>query len=159
VAVIENGEGAARILFRGGGFEALANVAISRATLTVPVEGLAEDRAIELGIHAVTRAWDPSTVEWRSGWSRPGGDFDDELLSVARLDLRGGASEMAFDVTALLKEIVESGREAHGFILTVTPADGVGLRVEDLPRFAGLANAALEVKYRALPERRPRARG
>jgi hypothetical protein len=109
---------------------------------------LPADRAFELWIHPVTRAWNPGTVEWRRGWSRPGGDFDDELPSIAQLDLRTPVSEVAFDVTGIMKEILESGMEAHGFLLTVAPADGIGLRVDDLPRFAGLANAGLELKYR-----------
>jgi hypothetical protein len=159
VAVIENGQGAARVLFRAGGIEGLENVAISRATLTVAAAGQPEDRALEFWIHPVTRPWDPASVKWERGWSRPGGDFDDELLSIARLDLRADASEVAFDVTGLMKEIVEAGMEAHGFILTLAPADGVGIRVEDLSRLGSLADAALEIEYRRVPPRPSRRWG
>lgn len=158
IAVIENGEGATRVLFRAGGLEELGDIAISRATLTVPVAGLAEDRVLELWIHPVTSAWDPSSVEWERGWSRPGGDFDDELLSIARLDLRSAATDVTFDVTSLMKEIVESEMQADGFILTVAPHDGIGIRTEDLPRFADLASAEVEVSYRSVPSA-PRRQG
>ena len=151
VAVIQNGHGFARVLFRAGGLADLGNVAISGATLRISTVGVPQNRAFELRVHPVTRAWNPASVEWTRGWTRPGGDFDDELLSMARLDLRGGAAEVAFDVTGLMKEILESGMDAHGFILTVAPEEGVGLRLEDLPRFAGLATASLDVRYRKMP--------
>jgi hypothetical protein len=51
----------------------------------------------------------------------------------------------------MLKEIVEGEMAADGFLLTVDPVEGVGLRVEDLPRFAGLSLGAVELYYRKVP--------
>lgn len=153
VAVIQNDQGAIRVLFRTDGLEGLGNVAISRATLTIPTVGVVQDRAVELRVYPVTRAWDPGSVDWYAGWDRPGGDFDEEVVSVARLDLRSAMPEAVFDVTGPMKEILESEMEADGFILTVAPTEGDGLLIDDLPRFGGLAAASLDIAYRKTPPR------
>lgn len=153
VAVIQNGEGAARVLFRSPETLARDGIAIRRATLTIPISGPSEARALHFEIHPVTANWDPRNVDWTTGWSRPGGDFDDQLLALTRVELDRGATTATLDVTFLVKEIVQAGMTADGFILTVVPQDGDGIRTEDLPRLAGLAEAALAVSYIKMPSR------
>ena len=151
VTVIENGEGAARVLFRCPPVHAAEGLAVRRATLTLSITGPSEARTVHLQVHPVTREWDPRTVSWESGWSRPGGDFDDELYARTRVALDRGATTAHLDVTSLVKEIVESGFVVDGFILTVAPRDGEGIRTEDLSRLEGLTGATFDLMYRAVP--------
>jgi hypothetical protein len=88
-----------------------------------------------------------------SSWSRPGGDFDDLLYSRSELDLARGGGAVNFDLTAVLKEIVEEGAFADGLIVTVDPEEGEGIRGQDLPRLEALGAASLEIKYRQVPPR------
>lgn len=157
VTAIANGTGAARILFKTPVMD-LANVAISQATLRVSVVGPLSDRRMSLRIHPVTTPWEPGGVSWTAGWARAGGDFDDDLYAWSELDLDGGG-ELTFDMTRVAKEIVEEGVYADGFLLTVDPADGIGLLSDDVERFQGLASASVEIAYRNVhPHRRNMAR-
>jgi hypothetical protein len=58
------------------------------------------------------------------------------------------------DMTSMLKDVLESGMTADGFLLTVDPVDGVGIPVTDLTRFGTLATATFDVRYRNVPPRR-----
>jgi hypothetical protein len=80
-----------------------------------------------------------------------GGDFDEELFATADVDLSRGPASAVFDVTTILKEVLESGMTADGFLLTVDPVDGAGIPVTDLTRFGALATATFDVHYRPLP--------
>ena len=73
--------GAVRVLFKTGAPVEAGALAVEQATITFPVAGELDRRRIELRVHPVTTPWEPGTVDWNSGWSRPGGDFDDELYS------------------------------------------------------------------------------
>jgi hypothetical protein len=148
-----NERGAARLLFKSAAPIELSNVAIREARLSFPVVGALEDRRIALKVHPVTTAWTPGAVDWNTGWSRPGGDFDDLLYSRSELDLARGAGTVSFDLTAVLKEIVEEGAFADGFIVTIDPEEGEGIRAQDLPRLGALGTANLEIKYRQVPPR------
>jgi hypothetical protein len=53
------------------------------------------------------------------------------------------------DFTVLLKEIVEHGMTAYGFV--VLPDDGEGLTPSDLASLAGLSNGMMEVSWRKVP--------
>jgi hypothetical protein len=99
----------------------------------------------------VTTNWNPLTVDWTTSWTRAGGDFDDELYARTRVDLGRGATTATLDVTTIVKEFVEGGMSADGFILSVAPSEGDGIRVEDLARFADLAGATLAVLYVKMP--------
>jgi hypothetical protein len=99
----------------------------------------------------VTANWNPLTVDWTTSWTRPGGDFDDELYARTRVDLARGATTATLDVTTIVKEVVEAGMSADGFILSVVPREGDGICVEDLARLAGLASATLAVSYVKMP--------
>jgi hypothetical protein len=151
VAVIQNGEGAARVLFRCPEMLATDGVAIRRATLTIPFVGLGEARSLNLQLHPVTANWNPLTVDWTTSWTRAGGDFDDELYARTRVDLARGATTATLDVTTIVKELVDAGMSADGFILSVVPHEGDGIRVADLARLAGLAGATLDLSYVKMP--------
>jgi hypothetical protein len=151
VTPILDGEGAARVLFKLDAPIDASNVAVRSAKLTFRALGVPQERRLNLRLHPVTTAWTPGAVDWNTGWSRPGGDFDDARHSRAEIDLREASSELTIDCTAVFKEIVEGGVFADGFILTVDPSEGNGIRTADLARLQGLATATLDVKYRKIP--------
>lgn len=148
-AVIHDGFGSARILLKIGQQLPPPGSLVSRATLRVPLSGLVSAKTIRASLHPVTRAWNARSVSWSSGWSRPGGDFNDELFAEVEADL-GRNDALTFDVTHLIKEIVEEGVFADGFILTVHPGDGIGYSEEDAARFQGISGATLDVRSRII---------
>lgn len=163
-AAIENGAGAARILFKvNAGMRDLENVAIWRATLKVPLAGDGSAEPLRIRVYPVGRDWNAGSVDWHSGWDRPGGDFEREMYARGEISpVRGGTQELEVDVTGLVKEIVEAGFPAYGFLVTVHPGDGEGLRLADVSRFGALTGAELEIRYRNLGDwarRRNRDRG
>jgi hypothetical protein len=156
VTVIEDGRGSARVLLRAGAsITSLTGVALSQATLTVTMAGTPAERTLRLRIYPITTTgWNALSVSWTGGWSRAGGDYDEELFAAADVDLSRGSGTAVFDVTSMLKDVLESGMTADGFLLTVDPADGVGIPVTDLTRFGTLATATFDVRYRNVPPRR-----
>ncbi|HMB69182.1 MAG TPA: hypothetical protein VKU85_07710 [bacterium] len=152
VTVIQDASGNGRILFRAGNvLSGLTEAAVSKALLTVSMSGEASARTLPLRVHPVTtESWTAGSVDWTAGWSRAGGDFDDEVFA-AEVNLARGGAAVVFDVTAILKEVIEAGMTADGFLLTVDPATGIGIPSADLGRFGTLSGATLEVTYRPLP--------
>jgi hypothetical protein len=109
VATIENGSGQARILFRVGDLSELGPIVIKHATLQIPVSGDAVARSLELRVHNLTTDWSPGSVGWSSGWTRPGGDFEDGVYGGTRVELSRGATTANLDVSSLLKDTYEVG--------------------------------------------------
>jgi len=157
-AVINNGEDANRILFKASGLRSLESVAIRQARIEFDLAGVTADRELHLSLCPVTTEWTAGNVSWESGWSRPGGDFDEDLASEVAVDLSRGGKAF-FDVTPILKEWLEHGVEFDGFILTVQPREGgEGIRGQDVGRLQGLQGASLVVDYRKVPPPPPMAR-
>ena len=157
VTTITDGAGHSRILFRGGPTEAMSDVAVRKASLRWTRTGGGVPQRIRLQIHPITTPWNAETVAWGRGWTRPGGDFDESLYGRCELDL--AAPEVAqFDLTMVFKEILEHGHPAHGFLLTVDPADGLGLPDGVVELLGNLSAATLEVEYRRMPPVPPNRR-
>jgi hypothetical protein len=149
VTTIADGQGAARMLFRLASAIDVPNIAIRSAQLTFQVSGSASERKVPLRIHPVTAEWSAGAAGW-TGWSRDGGDFDEDLFGRVEVDL-SSSSEVRIDVTGLMKELLEAGLEADGFILTVDPREGLGIASGDVSSFSGLSGATLEMTYRKSP--------
>lgn len=151
VTVVENAEGVARVLFRTSVLPASQNLIVQKATLTIPFTGEAQERSINLRVHPVTEVWPP------------GGDFntefDTDLYAPAAVDLGRGAGSVTFDVTVLLKEIIEEGMFADGFVLTSASEERAGIDDADAERFSSMEGAALSVTTAVLPSGHPRGAG
>jgi hypothetical protein len=151
VASIDDGEGNARILFHWDASIQADHYAVRRATLKFDVSGESEARVLRLRIHPVTTPWNAVNVAWSNGWIEPGGDFDEEITSATDIRLAEGGTTAFLDVTNVIKATLETGQPSLGFIVTADPADGIGLKEEDLSRFEGLASASLDVSWRRTP--------
>ncbi len=151
VVTIEDEEGHGRVLFQCDDLIETENVAIWKAMLRFELLGQGESRTLPIVIHPITRPWSPGSVDWETGWTRPGGDIDEQRFARAELNLARGAGQYSIDVTALAKEIVESGYVCYGFLATIDRSQGIGFANEDLGRFANLGNASIEVSYRTTP--------
>jgi hypothetical protein len=158
VATITDESGVARVLFRLDGSIDLPNIAIERATLDLSLVGDAQERGLRLQIHPVTRSWNRSSVDWTTGWTRPGGDFEDDLYGRAEVHFDRGATHGSFDLTTPLKEVIEAGMDADGFILTLSPTDGRGIPADALSRFADLDEATVTIRYKRIPPAPPAVR-
>jgi len=145
--IIEDENDVARVLFKLAEPLGLENVAISRASVRIPLAGAQREGALDLRIYAISRDWAAATVDWSRGWTRAGGDVHDDLYSQARLDL-AGTGFVEFNVTNILKEDVEMGTPTYGFLLTVEPVRGLGLPATDAARFTDVASGELVVQYR-----------
>ncbi len=151
LSVIQDGRGAARILFRIGELDLDDHTLIRRATLSVPVTTLPEERVLDLRLYPLSRSWDV-TASWTAPWTTAGGDFDRELYSEARVDLRSGSSVAVFDVTSVLKEVLEEEVFADGFLLTDVTGGASGIRLTDVAALQ-LTTAALSVSTRTVINR------
>jgi hypothetical protein len=151
IATITDESGVSRMLFRLDGGIDVPHFAIERATLDLGLVGEAENRGFTLRIHPVTTEWIRGAVDWTNGWTRPGGDFEDDLYSRARVHFGGGSTHGVFDLTVPLKQVLEHDMPADGFILTLAPVDGRGIPAEALARFARLDRATVTIEYKVMP--------
>jgi hypothetical protein len=149
VAYIDDGEGTSRILFRMGDLSDLGHFVVSSAMLNVALAGSAESRALDLRVHNMTTDWNAGSVSWTSGWTRPGGDFEEEVYASSRLDLSRGATIASIDLTPLLKETYEAGVAPRGYLITL--ANTEGLTASDRSRFANLSSATVSVEAIRVP--------
>jgi hypothetical protein len=149
VGAMVNEAGETRYLFKVSGLDRMGLVQIRRATLTLPYTlASTAEREVNLRLMPLTTDWSGSTVSWTGGWSRAGGDYDEELYSRARADLRTGSGLLTFDLTVPVKEMAEDGTSLYGFLITVEETEGEGIRSPDLSLVQGLARASVEVAYR-----------
>jgi hypothetical protein len=151
IATITDESGVSRMLFRLDGGIDVPHFAIERATLDLGLVGESEDRGFTLRIHPVTTEWLRGAVNWTTGWTRPGGDFEEDLYSRSRVHFGSGSTHGVFDFTVPLKQVLEMGMPADGFILTLSPIDGRGIPSDALARFANLDRATVSIRYTVLP--------
>lgn len=109
-AVVQDGSGSARVLLRTELPQPDDHVLVSRAILTLPWEGGAETRIVDLRACPVTESW-----QGGGRWETP---FDRELYSRGTMDLRRGSGTISFDVTVAVQGAREQGLAGHGFVLT-----------------------------------------
>ena len=152
-SISEPESGATRLLFTADLAVPEEHVALRRALLRVPVGSRESTEQMVLRVHPGTTAWSRGAVDWSSGWTRAGGDFEDLVYGWA--EVSAGQSEVVFDVSIPVKEILEYGAANRGFLVTVEPAAGLGLRAADAEALR-LSNASLDVSYRQIP-RPPRS--
>ena len=151
VRVIDNGQGAYRALLRIGPIEGLSEMAISRAYLAVSTARRGgETEPLELQVQPISHDWVPEAVSWTAGWSRPGGDFHDELYSRAAIDPSELGQEAQIDVEAMVREM-RHGTPCFGFVVTALPYQQLGLRSADVQRLPGLSNPRLVIEYEPMP--------
>ncbi len=146
VTGVQDGRGASRVLFRTAALPPFQSSLIESAILTVPYSGSVADRTREVRVCPVTETWQ-GAARWNTA-------FDEELYARGTLDLRRGNGSMRFDVTVALREIVEHGLTADGFVLTGM-APGAGIPTEDAARLSDLSGARLMVRTIELPSGMP----
>jgi hypothetical protein len=151
IATITDDTGVSRLLFRLDGGIDVPHFAIERATLDLGIVGEREDRGFALQVHPVTTQWNREAADWTTGWTRPGGDFEIDLYAKSRVHFGGGDTRGVFDLTVPLKEVLEVGMPADGFILTLSPIDGRGIPADALAHFADLDRATVAISYKVLP--------
>jgi len=148
VLAVHNGRGEARILFRAAPIPFTERTVIERAILRIPFTGEAESRTLPLRVCLVTEDWS------RGGtWDTR---YDPFLLARGEANFRAGSGIATFDVTALLKEILEYGTYADGFVLTAGRKDRQGITVAEAARFASFESAELRIWTTMFPSKRPR---
>jgi hypothetical protein len=122
-------------------------MAISRAYLAVSTARRGgETEPLEVQVHPISRDWVAGSVSWTAGWSRPGGDFHDEIYSRATMEPSRLGEELRIDVEAMVREM-RHGTACYGFVVTALPYQRLGLRTSDLLRLPGLSEPRLVVEY------------
>lgn len=111
------------------------------------MSGDAVARSLDLRVHNLTTDWDRASADWTTGWTRPGGDFEDGVYGGAKVDLSRGATTVNLDVSSLLKDTYELAVPSYGLLLTANTNYADGLDTEDLARFADLSSAVVDVDY------------
>jgi hypothetical protein len=158
VTELLDGTGSARLLFRLEPAERLDGMLVSRATVTFQAVGTPSREPLRLRVYPVTTAWTAGAVSWNSGWSRAGGDYDDEIYVPVEVDLSSGSATVELDLTPLVKETVEGGAVTDGYILTADPAAAVGLADTDVASFLALSAGTVDIRCRQAPSAGPRAK-
>ncbi|MGQ0720532.1 MAG: hypothetical protein ACT4PE_03035 [Candidatus Eiseniibacteriota bacterium] len=156
VTELLDGAGTARVLFRLEPAERLDGMLVSRATVTFQAVGAPTKGPLRLRVYPVTTVWSAGAVSWTSGWSRAGGDYDDEIYVPVEMDLSSGSATVELDLTPLVKEAVEGGAATDGFILTTDPAVASGIAAADVTGFFALSAAAVDIRCREAPSAGPR---
>ena len=144
VTAVEDGAGSTRIFFRLGEVPFSQATLIQSAVLRVPFSGSPAERDIELRVSPVTQAWSTPTFET---------PFDEDLSGRSDVSFRGGSGVATFDLTVALKEQLEEGTFADGFVLIAKTE--TGRTSADLSRFGSLTGAQLSLKTTVLPSGRP----
>jgi hypothetical protein len=139
VAPTPDGRGGSGVFFRWSP-ELAEGAAVRRATLRFDRTGEAVGRALTVRVYPVTAAWSGN------GPVR----YDADLWSHAEVDL-AESGPVVIDVTTVVKEIVESGFEAYGFVLAADGAEESGLTQADISRLAGLSSGTIDVTWRRVP--------
>lgn len=150
-ATISDSSGNTRLLFHWTPTVDATNFVVRKAVLRFDLAGEAEPRFLRMKLHPVTASWDAATVAWDRGWSKPGGDFNEDVYASADLDLGRGVGPVAWDITSVVKDLLSSGEPFEGFLVTVDASEGEGFRGEDAARLGGLASAVVDLRYRKTP--------
>ncbi|MGQ0720713.1 MAG: DNRLRE domain-containing protein [Candidatus Eiseniibacteriota bacterium] len=144
--MIDNGKGEARALFRHETLSLPTNAVLSRAVLEFPYSAVASAKTQELIVYPVTTTWTTSGADWSTGWSAAGGDVEENLGSRAAVDFSTPGTA-TIDVTGMMKDVLEDGVFADGFLLSVPSFAGEGMALD---RAAGLdvTGGTLRISYR-----------
>jgi len=154
VRLIDDGQGSYRVLLKLEPIQGIENMAISQAYIAIDSDRRSRlTSPIVLQVHPITRDWTPGTVSWTAGWTRPGGDFHDEIYARTAVDPSQLGSEVRMDVESVFREM-RYGTRFYGLILTVAPYRGIGLRSAETQALPGLSAPRLVVEYATLPRER-----
>lgn len=136
VTATSDSRGGSRVLFHWAP-EFDRDVAVRKATLRFEPSGEPVARALTVRVYPVTAPWAGS------------GDvsFDADIWSYGHLNL-ADRGPVILDVTTVVKDLVEGGRRAYGFVVAADGAEEEGLSQADLARLAGLSNATIDVVWR-----------
>lgn len=146
VRTIQREDGDARVLFRIPGIAELSGQFVTNATLEIPLAHTSAERDVDVYLFAVSQAWTDGTATWNSPWRVPGGEWDLDHYAIAQIGPRNETGVLRFDVSTLVRAIVEGESPPHGFILSAGPAEGVGrFRAADLAVLGDLSGARLDV--------------
>ena len=144
VTAVENGAGSTRIFFRLGEIPFSESTLIRSAVLRLPFTGSARERDIELRVSPVTQAWSTPSFDT---------PFDEDLSGHCDVSFRGGSGVAIFDLTVALKEQLEEGTFADGFVLIAYTEDR--RTSADLSRFGTLTGGQLSLSTMVLPSGKP----
>lgn len=136
VTAVSDARGGSRVLFRwapGLG----EDVAVRKATLRFEPSGDPVARALTVRVYPVT-----------APWAGPGDvSFDAGIWSYGHLNL-AEHGPVILDVTTVVKDLVEGGRQGYGFMMAADGAEEEGLSQADVARLAGLSTATIDVVWR-----------
>ena len=156
VQAIRRTDGEGRVLFRVPELTALSGQFVTSASLEIPLRrGVAVERDVDVYLFALSQAWSDGAATWDSPWRIPGGEWPVDDYGVAHIRSGRQGAVLHFDVSTLVRAIVDGEAPPHGFILTAGPAEGVGRFLPgDLSALGDLAGATLHVSYHSA-KRRP----
>ena len=119
---------------------------VDAAVISIKLE---KEGTKQLGVqlHPLTSAWSAQNASWTAGWTKAGGDFDQEVASPALLTNQN-AGAVSIDVYLSIREILANQRSNYGFIIVPERAEGVALKPIAANEGARLANSKLILAYR-----------
>jgi hypothetical protein len=149
VMTISDGLGNNRVLLDVRGLSKLQGEWVTEATLTVAFAGAALTSDLDLSLDLVATDWSAG-ASWSTPWTKPGGDRLG--LEDAQIVVPAGtrAQTLSFDVTDMVRAVVDGDAGDNGFILYPTDPGKPGLDSSELSSLGSVTKAALTVEYRSL---------
>ncbi len=156
VAVMTSEMGESRVLFRTEDWAATSSTVVTSASLTLPSSGWSEaDSSEASGLFAiqvlpVSEAWSSIGAEWDERWlDASRGSFGVETYARELIDpSRAARSDFSLDLTGVVKQAIDDGTFANGFLLAVPASEGSGLDERELGAFASLGRARLTIRFK-----------
>ncbi|MEZ5064760.1 MAG: hypothetical protein R3B81_08475 [bacterium] len=144
-ALITNGAGLGRFLFRFDGTTALRDELVTAAWLDVACGWVSED-VLSVRVAPLDRAWSSASVTWTSPWHDAGGDLARAFITAE--DVR--SATVRLNVTEWVRSHFAGDVEDYGLLLTVDDGARGGFTPGERALFGDLPDASLIVEYRDL---------
>jgi hypothetical protein len=148
-AVILNGMGLSRHLFRFGDLEPIGNELVTAAWVEIPLAGPAPS-PVRVRFAPLDRAWSAGTVSWTSPWHDAGGDLARAFVVTEEIGAGDAGGRLRLNVTEWVRSVLEGETADHGFLLTVEDGSRGGFRAAERALLEGAGTANLRIDYRSL---------
>lgn len=100
----------------------------------------------DYGVYRITKKWDENNTNWKSPWSKPGGDFDSSVVGDLYEYMDYNNIWFDWNVDDFVFDMVNGKVENHGFILLVKGGWGLQFSLNQENYFHSNEHAASNLR-------------